>query len=154
MMNIKKLTASLGFISCLVSTGFSTDYKLYSESSDKSKIVATITPENQGEYIGFYTDKDGKWAKYANSTTGEVGWVDLGEIEQQKADALRKVLLKNVDEQVTYHNNKLSTFAELRGKINKANYQELQQYSHPSNVRGMIHFFNSWLGDDGKIHEL
>lgn len=152
-MNIKQLITSLSFISCLVGTGFSSDYKLYSESSDKSKVVTTITPENQDDYIRFYTDKDGKWAKYANSTTGEVGWVDLGEIKQQKADALRKELLKNVDEQIAVYNDKLSSLAELKGKINNANYEELQQYSHPSHMRGMVQFFNSWLGEDGKMHE-
>ena len=152
-MNTKKLTATLGFASLFFSGGFANDYKLYSEASSKSKVVTAITPENQGEYIRFYTDKDGKWAKYANSSTGEVGWVDLGEIEQQKADALRKDLLANVDEQIAFYNNKISSLAELKGKINKANYEELKQYNRPSHVRGMVQFFNSWLGDDGKMHE-
>ena len=49
-------------------------YNLYSAASDQSKVVTTIHADNQGEYIRFYTDKDGKWAKYANSSTGDVGW--------------------------------------------------------------------------------
>lgn len=144
------------FLSLLLfnsSITFASSYNLYSDASAKSKVVTTITPENQGEYIRFYTDKDGKWTKYANSHTGEVGWVDLGEIEQQKADSLRKDLLKDVDEQVTYYKNKLSSLAELKGKINNANYEELQQYRYSGNARGMVQFFNSWLGEDGKMHE-
>ena len=151
-MKISKII-SLSALLFSSSIAFASSYNLYSDASAKSKVVTTITPENQGEYIRFYTDKDSKWAKYANSNTGEVGWVDLGEIEQKKADALRKDLLKSVDEQVAYYKNKLSSLAELKGKINKASYKELQQYSHPGHVIGMVQFFNSWLGDDGKMHE-
>lgn len=59
-MNIKKLTVGLVFFSCLVSTTFSIDYKLYLDVSKKSKVIAIITTENQGEYIRFYTNKNGK----------------------------------------------------------------------------------------------
>ena len=83
-------------------------------------------------------------AKYANIRTGKVGWVSLGEIEQKKVDTLRKDLFKSVDEQVTYHNNKLSSLSELKSKINNAtNQEELRRYCYPYNARGMVLFFNS-----------
>ena len=97
-MKISKII-SLFTLSISSSIAFALSYNLYSDASAQSQVVTTVTPENQGEYIRFYIDKDGKWAKYANSSTGEVGWVDLGAIEKQKADALRKDLLKSVDEQ-------------------------------------------------------
>ena len=151
-MKIRKIV-SLSVVLFSSSMAFASNYNLYSDDSTKSKVLTTINTDNQDEYIRFYTDKDGKWAKYANSATGEVGWVDLGEIKQKKADALRKDLLKNIDEQIAVYNNKLSSLIELKGIINKANYEELQQYSHPSHAKGMLQFFNSWLGDEGKMHE-
>lgn len=84
---------------------------------------------------------------------GDVVWVDLEEIEQQKVNALRKDLLKNVDEQIAVYNNKLSPLANLKNKINKANDKELQQYRYSGNTRGIVQFFNSWLGERIKMHE-
>ena len=113
---------------------------------------ATLNADNQGEYIRFYTDKDGKWAKYANSHTGEVGWVDLGQIEQDKPDSLRKRILDNLNDRVKYYNNQLSSLSELKNKINKASYQELQRYQY-GNAQGFIKTFRAWLGNYGKMHQ-
>ena len=126
--------------------------KLYAEASQKSKVIDTITLDNQGQYMRFYTDKDGKWAKYANSHTGDVGWVDLGQIEQNKADALRKNILDGINDRIKYYNSQISSLDELKSKINKANYNELQQYQY-GNAQGFIKTYYSWLGDDGKMHE-
>lgn len=152
-----KTISYLAILSLLSSLGFSaasdqSGINLYSEASAKSKVINTLNAHNQGEYIRFYTNKDGKWAKYANSHTGEVGWVDLGQIEQDKADALRKQILDNLNDRVKYYNNQLSSLSELKNKINKANYQELQQYQY-GNAQGFVKTFRAWLGNDGKMHE-
>ena len=156
MMQFKKLLLATGLFTTM-SCGFAKNddgfkYNLYAEASNKAKVINTINDKNQGEYIRFYTDKDSKWAKYANSHTGEVGWVDLGQIETEKADALRVQILDNLNNRVKYYNQQLSALAELKDKINKANYQELQQYQY-GNAQGFVKTWQAWLGEDGKVHK-
>ena len=153
-MKIKKFTTALIAFLCLTNLSFASSYNLHTDASVKSQTSTVINTDNQDEHIRFYTNKDGKWAKYANSTTGELGWVDLDEIEQQKANTLRKNLLKYIDEQVSYHNDKLSSLGKLKVKINQANYQELQKYYHYSgHGRNIVKFVNSSLGKNGKVYE-
>ena len=144
-MKIKKLTAAIGVFAFLASLGFASGYNLYSEASEKSKVITTIDEKTQGEYIRFYTDKDGKWAKYANTQTGETGWVDLGQIEIEKANVLRQQLLDDLNLQMKQHNEQISALAELKNKINKANYEELQQYRCP-NRTAVVKFLQAVTG--------
>ena len=155
-MKLKTCLLATGLFTT-IGCGFAKDndgfkYNLYAEASNKAKVINAINDKNQGEYIRFYTEQDGKWAKYANSNTGEVGWVDLGQIEMEKADALRVQILDNLNDRVKYYNQQLSALAELKDKINKANYQELQQYQY-GNAQGFVKTWHAWLGEDGKIHK-
>ena len=153
-MKIKKFTAALISFLWLISLSFASSHNFHNDASSKSKASTIIDADDQDKHIHFYTNKDGKWAKYANSITGEVGWVDLDEIKQKKANTLKKNLLKYVDEQVSYHNSKLSSLGKLKVKINQANYQKLQKYHYDSDhTKNIVKFFNSSLGKNGKLHE-
>lgn len=130
----KLLLVTVGVISIAIA-GTNNEYNLYSDNSLKSKIISNINDENQNEFIHFYTDKEGKWAKYANSNTGEVGWVDLEEIQKQKKENIKNFLIRDIDERINFYNEKLSSLLKIKTKISKADYKELQQYLYFGNYQ-------------------
>ena len=154
---INMLAKNIIFILALFSSVlFAGNLNLYSEASTDSKVIAKIDSKNETQFIKFYTDKNGKWAKYANSNTGQVGWLNLADLNQEKTDQLRHELLSNIDKKISALNNKISHLTRNRVKINTASYEELQNYKN--NLQGHHDYMKiptswySWLGSDGLIH--
>ena len=116
VINIQKFLLSFGILLFLSNLCFGSSFSLYNEDSPKSKIIAIVDQENQDEYIRFYTREDGKWAKFANTKTGKVGWVDLTRIKAEKADALRIEILNSLQDQIQHYKDKITALSEMKKK--------------------------------------
>ena len=150
----KIIVLTISVLALLSRLGFSSNYNLYSEASKKSDVLSTIDDSNHNEYIRFYTDEEGKWAKYANTYTGKTGWVDLSEVEKEKENYLRKEILKEVDKEISYYNKKISELSALKNNVSRASYKDLQKnLLVMNNTKGIMEFSNSWVDGYGKIHK-
>ena len=138
-MKIKNIIAILT-LSLFSSVVFAANFNLYSEASTDSKVIAKIDSKNEDQFIKFYTDKDGKWAKYANSKTGQVGWLDLGSLNKDKANNLRQELIKNVDKKINYYNQQIAHLNKDKVMLSKASYKDLQHYHQHT----YYNFQNNW----------
>jgi hypothetical protein len=131
-MKIKILALSTLFLAS--TCAFSATYSLYNKASTDSKIVGKLDTNNQGDYFKFHMSKDSNWAKYANSKTGDVGWLDLNEVDKHKADDLRKRIIKNIDENIKYYQEQIDSLNKVKTKVSTDNYSELQKYGFTQNI--------------------
>lgn len=74
---MKKLLLSLGLIAAS-SAAFSATYQVYNEPNTNAKVVSELTDQNQNQYIQFF--QKGNWIKVADTQTGQVGWVNTGQV--------------------------------------------------------------------------
>ena len=145
---MKKLLVLILFFSFL---NFSLGYNLYSDDSLKSKVIGKIDENNQADYKRIYTDANGKWSRYVNIKNGSVGWVSVGEIESRRMDSLKHSLLRDINRKIKYHDDQIAYLTSQKDKISKLTYQELEKYHDNEHMQGMVNFFNSWMGENGKI---
>ena len=76
---MKKLLLALGLVA--TSTGvFATGYQVYSQPNANAQVVSQLTDQNQNQYIQFY--QQGNWVKVADTSTGQVGWVDTAQAQK------------------------------------------------------------------------
>ena len=112
-------------------TSATQSYNLYSSNSTKSKIIGRITHNNQNNYIRFYTNKNNTWSKYADTKTGTVGWINTQEVNKVKLQSLKKEIIKRIDKQLEFYQDKLTELNKFKVKVNNSTYKELKNY-HPS----------------------
>lgn len=139
-MNKKLLCAGI-LLSSLVTLGYSAQVNLYSSQSTSASVVDKIDLNNPSNWQQFYTTKDGNWSEYINSDNGKVGWVDLQQVNQAKADNLRQQLLKGIDDNIAYYQKQIVELNKDKKTIAVASYKDLQQYAWQNSGFGNVHVF-------------
>ena len=139
-MNFKKLTtiATAITISLSATVGFSA-YKLYAEPNSSSKVVTEIE-SNGSNFIQIYQNKDGSWKKFADTNTGQVGWINMQDIKKHKADKIRKRMLKNIDSNISYYQNQIKELKTLKTKVSVYDLKQLKYIEHPTHIFNRLNY--------------
>ena len=130
-MNLKKLTTIATAITISISATVSfSAYKLYAEPNNSSKVVTEIG-DNGSNFIQIYQNKDGSWKKFADTNTGQVGWVNMQDIRKHKADRIRNRMLENIDSNISYYQNHIKELKKLKTKVSVSDLKQLRDMQNP-----------------------
>ncbi|MCF6765664.1 hypothetical protein L3V82_07755 [Thiotrichales bacterium 19S3-7] len=178
---MKKVIFALSLIAAATSAAFATTYNVYNQPNTQAKVISAINEQNSNQYMPFY--QQGQWVKVADTTTGNVGWVNIqANSHKQQVNYQKKINALNAEYQQlqaqhqifeqTYQAaiNQLQYKAQqLEKQINKAPNATPPQQTTQTNdvVEQSFSSFNvqvnkggktatvtkEWLGNDGKIHK-
>ena len=139
-MNFKKLTTIATAITISLSATISfSAYKLYAEPNSSSKVVTEIE-SNGSNFIQIYQNKDGSWKKFADTNTGQVGWINMQDIKKHKADKIRKRMLKNIDSNISYYQNQIKELKTLKTKVSVYDLKQLKYIEHPTHIFNRLNY--------------